>query len=48
MAPGRREAGILENKIPFTPSAEGTVSFDIDPSKVDFAPAVAFRERPVH
>ena len=41
-APG---VGILENKIPFTPSAEGTVTFDIDPSKVDFGPTVAFRAR---
>ena len=31
-APG---VGILENKIPFTPSAEGTITFDIDPSRVE-------------
>jgi len=41
-APG---VGILENKIPFTPSAEGTITFDIDPSRVDLGPTVAFRAR---
>ena len=40
-APG---IGVLA-KIPFTPSAEGSVSFDVDPSRLDFGPTVAFRAR---
>jgi hypothetical protein len=40
-APG---IGVLA-KIPFTPSAQGSVTFDVDPSRVDFGPTVAFRAR---
>jgi len=40
-APG---IGVLA-KIPFTPSAEGYVTFDVDPSRMDFGPTVAFRAR---
>jgi hypothetical protein len=40
-APG---IGVLA-KIPFTPSAEGSITFDIDPSRVDLGPTVAFRAR---
>jgi hypothetical protein len=40
-APG---VGVLA-KIPFTPFAEGSVTFDIDPSHMDFGPTVAFRAR---